>query len=201
MKGKTVKEICEYCEEPFGYRLFPSQKKRHFCSVPCYNKAQSKRLLGHWSGSDNPSWKGGKQNNSDGYIYMLCPEHPYANAKRCVAEHRLIMEKHAGRYLKPEEIVHHKNGVNDDNRIGNLILCENHDEHMFLHRRTRGRYKKRLVDGKEVYAHRLIIEKWLGRKLRSDERVSHIDGNNSDNRICNLRITGSSERRIYRCGY
>lgn len=71
-------------------------------------------------GENHRWWKGGKKKDSQGYIYIWKPNHPFS--KKYIAEHRLAMEKHLGRYLKKDEIVHHINGVRTDNRIENLEL-------------------------------------------------------------------------------
>lgn len=72
------------------------------------------------------NWKGGRILRS-GYIYVKCYNSHY-NGKY-VAEHRLIMEKHIGRYLTKQEVVHHKNDIKTDNRIKNLELFSSRGQH------------------------------------------------------------------------
>jgi hypothetical protein len=83
-------------------------------------------------GKNNWHWMGGKYVSKRGYILVLMPEHPFAK-RGYVIEHRLVMEKFLGRYLKPTEVVHHKNGIKTDNRIENLELFENASKHHKYH--------------------------------------------------------------------
>ena len=78
-------------------------------------------------GPKSPTWKGGKQHNSHGYILIKMPEHPYAGKQGYVMEHRIVMEQKLGRYLLPSEYVHHINGIRDDNREENLKLVSRAD--------------------------------------------------------------------------
>ena len=74
------------------------------------------------SGSDHYAWKGGRAKTSQGYVVVLKPDHPYCYANGYILEHRLVEEKKQGRYLTNDDIVHHKNGIRDDNRPENLVL-------------------------------------------------------------------------------
>lgn len=49
------------------------------------------------------------------------------------------------------------------------------------------------VDNKEAYQHRHVMESILGRKLRSDEHVHHINGIKTDNRPENLQVMAACE--------
>lgn len=68
---------------------------------------------------------------------ILAPQHPSADPRGYVYEHRLVMEQSIGRYLDTGEVVHHINRVRDDNMINNLQLFASHSDHMKLHARER----------------------------------------------------------------
>jgi len=77
--------------------------------------------------------KGWRQEKA-GYILVEAPKgHPHARHDGTIYEHRLVMEKKLGRYLEPEEIVHHKNGVRSDNADNNLELRTNRKDHPHGH--------------------------------------------------------------------
>lgn len=91
-------------------------------------------LKGGNTGIDHWHWQGGRIRISCGYVLLRQPDHPNANINGYEFEHRLVMEEYIGRYLTPDEIIHHINGIKNDNRIENLRLMTR-AEHMSLHKK------------------------------------------------------------------
>lgn len=85
---------------------------------------------GHGSPMEkNPAWKGGRCFDDDGYVLVKVPDHPFATKDGYVREHRLVMEEKLGRYLEPEEIVHHRDGNKSNNDPSNLRVYESNSHH------------------------------------------------------------------------
>lgn len=84
------------------------------------------------SGNKNPNWKGGVMYDR-GRKLIYTPNHPNPDFlyKYCY-KYRLVMEKHLGRLLDKNEVVHHINGDITDNRIKNLQVMSQ-GEHARLH--------------------------------------------------------------------
>jgi len=146
-----IKSNCLICGKET--RNFPSrvkQGKGKYCSKECSNIASKGHIpwnkgkkLPHLSREHSPTWKGGRCIRKSGYVFIKTDAHPFKNNQGYVREHRLVMEKNLGRYLKPTEIIHHINGVPSDNRIENLVLTNNskHTIH-HLHKKFGGPFIK-----------------------------------------------------------
>lgn len=132
---------------------------------------QSKSKIGMYNGKRNPKWKGGIKLGPGGYVFVYKPNHPN-NIKGYIQEHRLIMEKYVGRYLKPKEEIHHINGVKNNNRIKNLVLLKNRSEHRKLHR---GKMSPVWRGGLSFESYPKIFNEKLKKEIRSKY-----------NRICQL---------------
>ena len=128
-----------------GYKMSESTKRK----IALANKGKSLFKKGHtpWnkgkkcphcSGDKNNFYNGGKTIDKRGYVYLYIPSHPFAQVNGFIAEHRLVMEKHIGRHLDPNEVIHHKGtkfpicSYDDkgDNRIENLELLPNKASHI-----------------------------------------------------------------------
>lgn len=87
-------------------------------SCGCFAREVLGRAARRRRGPANPRWKPGeRRTKSKGYVLILD-----RGTNKWTVEHRLVMEKILGRPLFPDETVHHKNGIRDDNRPENLEL-------------------------------------------------------------------------------
>ncbi len=151
---KTGRNVtCCICSKSFYQRKCENRK---YCSHRCYWKSLEGKIPWNknkkWPemcGKNHPNFKENKR-DSAGYVIILMPDHPFAMRKQYVFEHRLVVEKIIGRYLKTHEIVHHE-GKKDDNRPEMLIA--------FKHRRFHNNHHA----GKIVDDCNIIFD---GRKLK-----------------------------------
>ncbi len=110
---------CKECGQPGG-----SQWATTFCSPTCRNRHTAR----------NRESTKGWVTTYKGYIAERNPTHPMADASGYVMQHRRIVADQIGRNLESWEVVHHKNGIKDDNRIDNLLCLpkKKHAPHTLL---------------------------------------------------------------------
>ncbi|MEX0784472.1 MAG: HNH endonuclease [Dehalococcoidia bacterium] len=72
---------------------------------------------------------GSRIRDKDGYILVRQPAHPNATSSGYIREHRLVLERTIGRYLEPQEVVHHLDGDKANNTPENLRLYPSNAAH------------------------------------------------------------------------
>lgn len=134
---KIAVDLAERIDPRISAKLIYKLCKRH--GIVC-------QRTGPRSGEAHPQWEGGRIVTKHGYVKIYRPEHPscvrynekrkaespgkYVRLKKYVWEHRLVMESKLGRILGDSEVVHHLNGVRDDNRSANLMVFQTNAEHL-----------------------------------------------------------------------
>lgn len=117
---RKTERVCTRCEKTwYGVRglVCPSCYSRKSECVDCGAKITGKSKRCRPCRSDLESRQSdGSTYEHNGYVLQR------VYGRGLIGQHRLVMEQYLGRRLLPEENVHHRNGVRNDNRIENLEL-------------------------------------------------------------------------------
>lgn len=124
---KNSQEIVEEYPCKCGCGLMVKVRKWALCP----SKKKPEYIKGHQQWGNKRGWKTGEV-LQNGYVKVYSPNHPYKDKNGYVKRSRLIVENHLGRFLQRTEVVHHINGIRNDDSIDNLKVLT-HEEHMSLH--------------------------------------------------------------------
>lgn len=134
MRHYFVKTKCASCDAVVYANKSNFDSNVHgksFCDKDC--------KAAWFSGPRNWNWSGEKKTKhgrSENYILVYAPDHPNARNGH-VVEHRLVVEKHIGRLLNADEVVHHIDCNPTNNKIENLVITD-----QATHRKAHGSINK-----------------------------------------------------------
>jgi len=133
-----------------GTSFLRRHTKHKYCSRHCFNKATKNgdilyRPYCSWRFKDSRGYIQIRLSSSSLFYPMTGVGLRY---KSFVSEHRLKMAKSLGRILQPSEIVHHKNGIKDDNRLSNLELSDRNNHIANHNQGYRNGFLRGFRDGK-----------------------------------------------------
>jgi len=135
-----ILKSCPECKKEFQTYTKRNSSNKKFCSKLCYklylkhDKETINRCLKIAQSGGQTRWKNHIYSYmANGYRMIKVVNHPFANKRGYVYEHRLAMEKELGRYLQPQEVIHHIDGIKLNNKIKNLKLFSTTNEHTTFH--------------------------------------------------------------------
>ena len=126
-KPKTAKEQACLASKRFrerggGYNQCPQCGGRKQVGATLCQHCSHKKLVG----AAHPGWKGGRRYRKR-YVQIWTPQ-------GYVLEHRQVWEQTHNKKVPENYVVHHLNGIPDDNRPENLVAvsCHNHEYQTLL---------------------------------------------------------------------
>ena len=126
--GRFIWVSCLNCGKERWVRYLSVTPEFKICKS-CSKKGAAN---GMWEGGKSGIWEGNKRKIASGYIVIKLSYDDFfypMTYRGYVREHRFIMAKYLKRCLLSWEVVHHKNGIKDDNRLENLELLPSRGKH------------------------------------------------------------------------
>ena len=173
-KAKYIYQPCLDCGALRWVRLLDLKTGQPKLSyLRCRSCSRRSQMTGLFGDKHN-GWKGGRYRKGKYIVRWVAQDdffYSMADSRGKVLEHRLIMAQTLGRCLHSWEIVHHKNGIKDDNRIENLQLVtdDRHKQITVLEQKIRHLEEKITEQDKQI---RFL--QWRINNLTKDELVRDI---------------------------